>query len=149
MLQIAITALSASIATMFMMRYFTKVPIFKDNGGEMKMVLVVRTDLKMTKGKIAAQCCHACLSAYEEGLKRNGKMISQWKLDGQTKIALKIDNESELLNLYKMAKQQGIIAAYIKDAGRTQIPSGSITVLAVGPGPLKEIDKITGDLKLL
>jgi hypothetical protein len=30
----------------------------------LKLVMIVRTDLKMGKGKIAAQCCHAAVGAY-------------------------------------------------------------------------------------
>lgn len=36
---------------------------------EHKMVLVVRTDLGMGKGKVAAQCGHASLACYKRALK--------------------------------------------------------------------------------
>ena len=36
----------------------------------------------------------------------------------------------------------------IRDAGHTQLAPGTTTVLAVGPGPSKRIDEITGHLKL-
>ena len=34
--------------------------------GPTKMVMAVRMDLKMGKGKIAAQCCHAAVAAFKK-----------------------------------------------------------------------------------
>ncbi|UKZ69278.1 uncharacterized protein TrAtP1_010288 [Trichoderma atroviride] len=39
--------------------------LMEDTSEECKLVLVVRTDLGMTKGKIAAQCSHATLACYK------------------------------------------------------------------------------------
>ena len=38
--------------------------------------MVVRTDIKMGKGKIAAQCCHAAIGAYKQADK--AKIESPW-----------------------------------------------------------------------
>lgn len=38
---------------------------------ECKMVLVVRTDIKMTKGKAAAQCAHAAVACYKSIARSN------------------------------------------------------------------------------
>ena len=150
MLQTSVVAITASLLTVLAMNFFKKAPkLFSDIGSEMKMVLVVRTDLKMTKGKVAAQCCHACLDVFEDSIKQYPQFVGAWKRDGQAKIALKCDSQQELLQLYQSAKRSGLAAAFIRDAGRTQIPAGSITVLAIGPAPISEIDKITGQLKLL
>ena len=43
----------------------------------------------------------------------------------------------------------GLCARVIRDAGRTQIASGTTTVLGVGPGPKSVVDQVTGGLKLL
>ncbi len=51
--------------------------------------------------------------------------------------------------LQAQAISLGLCAQVIHDAGRTQIASGSATVLGVGPGPKSVIDKVTGHLKLL
>eukprot|EP00835_Amoeboradix_gromovi_P005538 NODE_529_length_7157_cov_0.524795.p5 type:complete len:158 gc:universal NODE_529_length_7157_cov_0.524795:2079-1606(-) len=150
MLQVTVIAVSASLLTLLAMNILRKSPkVFFDIGSEMKMVLIVRTDLKMTKGKMAAQCCHACLEAFQESVKKYPQFVNAWKRDGQAKIALKCDSQQELINLYHNAKMAGLSASIIRDAGRTQIPSGSITVLAIGPAPISEVDKISGDLKLL
>lgn len=47
------------------------------------------------------------------------------------------------------ARAKGLTAVAIRDAGHTQVTPGTVTVLAVGPGPAKTVDSITGHLKLL
>ncbi|ORZ33270.1 peptidyl-tRNA hydrolase PTH2-domain-containing protein [Catenaria anguillulae PL171] len=115
---------------------------------DFKMVLVVRTDLPMTKGKVAAQCCHACLAAYKHGMLINPAMVSKWERIGQAKVALKCTSEQEMLELQSVARALGLPAQSIRDAGRTQIEAGTRTVLAVGPGPVEVVNQVTGHLKL-
>jgi len=114
-----------------------------------KMVLFVRMDLKMGKGKIAAQCSHATLGCYKVALKGHKGAIEQWEVNGQPKIALKCEEEEKLLALRDHARSLKVPFSLIRDAGRTQIAPGSKTVLGVGPAPEDVVDKITGHLKLL
>ncbi|KAL4068332.1 peptidyl-tRNA hydrolase PTH2-domain-containing protein [Scleroderma yunnanense] len=81
-----------------------------------KLVLVVRTDLKMTTGKIAAQCGHATLACYKALMKTNPKLIQHWERTGQAKIALKGSSEDELLELEAIAKSLNLCARSILDA---------------------------------
>lgn len=119
------------------------------SNSEYKLVLVVRTDLSMGKGKIAAQCGHAAVGAYEKALKLDPDSLKVWKMTGQAKIALKTDSVDEIKQIADNAKKMGLITSLIRDAGRTQIAANSITVLGVGPAPKDVIDKVTGHLKLL
>ncbi|XP_013188335.1 peptidyl-tRNA hydrolase 2, mitochondrial [Amyelois transitella] len=119
------------------------------SNSEYKLVLVVRTDLNMSKGKIAAQCGHAAVGAFEKAQTRDPEGLNCWQLTGQAKIALKIDSVEEIKQIADNAKQMGLITSLIRDAGRTQIAPNSITVLGVGPAPKDVIDKVTGHLKLL
>lgn len=114
-----------------------------------KLVLVVRTDLKMTTGKIAAQCGHATLACYKALMKTNPKLVQHWERTGQAKIALRSSSEDELLELEAIAKSLNLCARSILDAGRTQIAAGSRTVLGIGPAPVELINQVTGHLKLL
>ncbi|XP_074642776.1 peptidyl-tRNA hydrolase 2, mitochondrial-like isoform X2 [Tubulanus polymorphus] len=116
--------------------------------GEYKMVIVVRTDLKMGKGKVAAQCSHAAVNCCRKLLQTNPAILHQWEVHGQPKVVLKTDTESALLSLAKEARKLGLSATVISDAGRTQIAPGSKTVLGIGPGPNDMIDKVSGHLKL-
>lgn len=113
---------------------------------ELKQVLLVRTDIKMSKGKIAAQAAHASIEAT---LSANKKLVSKWRLSGMKKIALQIENEQQLKELLEKAQQQNIITSIIKDAGHTEVKPGTTTCGAIGPGPEVQIDKITGELKIL
>ncbi|PIA13551.1 peptidyl-tRNA hydrolase [Coemansia reversa NRRL 1564] len=115
---------------------------------DMKMVLVIRTDLGMTKGKIAAQCSHATLACYKQGIKKDPTTIKAWEWTGQTKVTLKCSSEEELLELQNTARSNGLISQSICDAGRTQIVAGSRTVLGIGPGPAAVVDRVTGHLSL-
>ena len=112
----------------------------------MKQVIVIREDLKMGKGKIAAQASHASLLAF---LKAGILKRKKWLKEGMKKVVLKVSSEKEILELYKKAKQKKLPSALIKDAGLTQIPPGTITALGIGPAEEKKIDEITGKLKLL
>ena len=64
-------------------------------------------------------------------------------------MALKVDGEEDLLILQAQAVSLGLCAELIHDAGRTQIASGSATVLGIGPAPKSKVDEVTGSLKLL
>lgn len=112
----------------------------------MKQAIVIRTDLKMGKGKIAAQASHASLAAY---LKSDSYSRKAWVLHGMKKVVVKVSGENELTKLFAKAKGKKLPCAIISDAGLTQVKSGDKTAVGIGPASDDVIDKITGDLKLL
>lgn len=118
---------------------------------DMKLVFIVRTDLGIGKGKVASQCAHAAVSCYQKMLNSSPKTLRSWELMGQPKIVLKAEEGGEqyLLELCEKAKAAGLVTAVIRDAGKTQIESGTVTVLGIGPGKSAYIDQITKQLKLL
>jgi PTH2 family peptidyl-tRNA hydrolase len=111
----------------------------------LKQAIVVRSDLKMGKGKIAAQASHASVAVLNELLP---SVFGKWNADGMKKIVLKVGSEQELLDLYKRAKKNFAVSI-VRDAGFTQVEKGSITCIAIGPAEEREIDRITGKLWLL
>ncbi|MEK6957407.1 MAG: peptidyl-tRNA hydrolase Pth2 [archaeon] len=113
-----------------------------------KQVIIVRKDLNMSAGKIAAQSSHASLGAYEKTMREKPKWVEEWKESGQAKIVLKVNSKKELLEMFEKLKKL-FPTALIKDAGRTQIEAGEPTAIAIGPVPEAEINKFTKDLKLL
>jgi PTH2 family peptidyl-tRNA hydrolase len=119
------------------------------SGFRYKQVVAFRSDLKMSKGKIAAQAGHAAVSAAEEARKHFKEWWKAWLREGQCKIAVKVESEKELLELEKQAKELAIPCALIIDRGLTEIPPSTITCLGIGPAPAEKIDKITNMLPLL
>lgn len=121
--------------------------MYTDEYDNYKLILVIRTDLKMGKGKVAAQCAHAAVAAYKSA-RKHPKILQAWEECGQAKITVKVDSEDALKEVVKHARAIGLLANIIQDAGRTQIEPGSKTVCAIGPGPAPLIDQVTGHLKL-
>lgn len=119
-----------------------------DDGEEMKMVLVVRTDLKMSPGKVAAQCVHAALGAVRMASVESANSLNYWEEGGEATICLKCENEEEMLALETKGKECGLITWVVEDAGRTEIAPGSKTILAIGPAFVSRINEVTGHLKL-
>ena len=114
-----------------------------------KQVIVMRTDLKMSRGKIAAQAGHAAVSAAEEARKKFSEWWKAWIAEGQCKIAVSAESEQELLELKEKAKKTKLPTALIVDRGLTELPPETITCLGIGPAPSIQIDAITGKLPLL
>ncbi|VEL24690.1 unnamed protein product [Protopolystoma xenopodis] len=112
----------------------------------------------MSRGKAAAQCCHATLSCYNHALKATPAIVKRWESQGQRKITLKVESEDELfVNFYSfplrialstLATSKHLLNCIIHDAGRTQVPQGTATVLGIGPASTKDIDEVSGHLKL-
>lgn len=113
-----------------------------------KMVLVVNSELKMGKGKTAAQVGHAAVSATLKAGQYNPLELDSWLKSGQKKICVKA-NYDEIRQLVSKANLDGIQTVEITDAGKTQIPSGSLTVVAFGPCEDEKLESLTGHLKLL
>jgi len=114
-----------------------------------KQVIVIRTDLKMGKGKIAAQASHAAVSGAEEARKHRKAWLNAWLDEGQRKVVVKVSNEVDLLKLKQEAGRMRLPCALIYDRGLTQLPPETLTCLSIGPAPNDQVDKITGKLPLL
>ncbi|XP_059275018.1 uncharacterized protein LOC132635820 isoform X2 [Lycium barbarum] len=116
---------------------------------DLKMVLVVRQDLKMAQGKVASQCAHAATGMYADLMQSDRYLLRQWEQCGQPKIVVTCKNQQEMNKLKEAAENIGLPTFVVADAGRTQVASGSRTVLAVGPGSKSAVDSVTGKLRLL
>ena len=116
--------------------------------GNIKQVIVVRTDLKMGKGKIAAQVSHACVLGTEHVRRSHPEWYQEW-WSGQEKVVLKVSGIKDLQKVKMHAIDLNIPWSEVTDAGHTQIAPGTTTCISLGPAPENLIDRITGDLKLL
>ena len=114
-----------------------------------KMVIVTRTDLNLSPGKLAVQVAHAAVSCALETKKLNSKWFSKWQNEGAKKVVVKVDCEDDFYPLKEKAEQLKLVAHLITDAGHTEIPAGTKTVLGIGPAPNNTIDQVTGKIALL
>lgn len=112
----------------------------------MKQVIIVRNDLKMPKGKLAAQVAHASV---ESVFKSKKVKVDEWRSEGMKKVVVKVDNKEELFRYMKEAERNKIVTALIKDAGKTFFNKSTITCLGLGPDKDEILDKVTKDLKML
>lgn len=114
-----------------------------------KLVIAVRTDLPMGKGKIAAQCCHAATLAYKRALRSTDPARVRWEEQGEPTIVVGVAGVAAFDDLRSRASAAGVPFCAISDAGRTEVASGTRTVVAVGPAPARLVDRVTGHLSLL
>jgi PTH2 family peptidyl-tRNA hydrolase len=116
---------------------------------EYKLVVVVRTDLKLSQGKTAAQVAHASVNCAFAARKSWKGWFRRWYDEGQRKVVLKSPNLEHLRELQAMARASELPHSMVTDAGLTEVPPGTVTCLGIGPAPEEEIDRLTGDLPLL
>jgi len=114
---------------------------------ELKQVIIVNMELGMSRGKMAAQVAHAAVETAL--LSINRKEFSEWRKRGMKKIVLKCPDLKTLLHTHRAAKREKLITYLVTDAGRTEIPSGSKTALAIGPDLPTKIDKVTKEFNFL
>ena len=112
----------------------------------LKQVILVRDDLKLPKGKLAAQCAHAAVDA---AFKSDKERVKEWRNQGMAKIVLKVADLKELYFYNDQAKALGFVTSVIEDAGKTVVEPGTVTCLAIGPDKEDKIDKLTGKLKMV
>ena len=133
----------------FLHRITAPTPSTASVEGSMKLVCVVKQSLKMGKGKIAAQVAHASVQAFLGAGVSHPQHVEAWLAGGQKKICVKTPDASACEELTRLAEQQRLPVQLVRDAGHTQIPKGSATVLALGPFNEAALDELTGHLKLL
>ena len=119
------------------------------NLSEISMVIITRKDLKLSSGKLAAQAGHAAVNCALTARKLNPKLLEEWRNSGSRKIVCQVNNLEAMKRLYGEARELGLVTEMVKDAGKTEIPTGTITLLGIGPGPRRVIDELTGTLPLV
>ena len=113
---------------------------------EYKQCIIVRENLKLSRGKLAVQVAHAAVSSAEAASVSSRR---EWKEGGQKKIVLQVKDLSELYGIKMDAEAAGLPVSLITDAGMTEIPPGTVTALGIGPARSDQLDAITGELSLV
>ena len=105
---------------------------------ELKQVIIVRDDLKLTKGKMAAQVSHASVGAV---LKTHKDDLKSWQDQGMKKVVLKVPNLDTLLKYMRKAQDAGLVGSLITDAGGKQFLRGPTTRSFIFSGAKKKKKK--------
>jgi len=116
---------------------------------EYKLMIVTRTDLSLSPGKLAVQVSHAAVACTLLTKKNKPEWFSKWQREGAKKVVVKVETLEDFFPLKEKAESLGISTTIIADAGHTEIPQGTQTVLGIGPAPNNLIDQVTGELPLL
>jgi PTH2 family peptidyl-tRNA hydrolase len=116
---------------------------------EFKQVIIVRRDINMGTGKIAAQVAHAAVMGAEKVKASRKEWFNSWFGTGQAKVVVKVKNVQELIKVRNRAEELYLPVVQVQDSGLTQIPPGTITCIGIGPAPSELVDKVTFELKLL
>ena len=114
-----------------------------------KMVIVTRRDLKLSPGKLAVQVAHAAVACALETKKNNRRWFKKWMEEGAKKVVVKVETLSDFYPLKEKAEELKVVYYIVEDAGLTEIPPGTKTVIGFGPAPSNIMDQITGNLPLL
>ena len=121
----------------------------RTTGPELKMVLVVRGEIRLTPGKAAVQVAHAAVELALNAARKDPRRLEQWLSEGGKKIAVQAETLDDLEEIARGARARGIPFFFVEDAGLTEVPPGTRTVLGLGPSPASDIDSLTGHLPLL
>lgn len=114
-----------------------------------KLVVAVRSDLKLSRGKLAVQVAHAAVTCAQQASRKEKRSFKAWLREGQKKVAVKVPDLAALRELEGRAKAAGLTTALISDAGHTEVEPGTVTCLGLGPAANERLDPLTGDLALL
>ena len=113
------------------------------------MIFAVRTDLKMKKGKIAAQVAH-CAFGLSEKLSehKNETLRENWRSGGSKTVVTKIQSLHEMIKLKNHAEESRVIYVIIRDAGKTQVKENTETVIGF-VGESNKLNQFTQHLSLM
>ena len=110
-----------------------------------KCALLVRTDLKMSCGKIAAQCGHGIAQTMKGS---NKKIVRDWMKSGEKIVILKVPNLEKMNAIKTQANKIQVYSKIIYDAGHTEVEPNTATVCVVGPHEESIITPLTKKLSL-
>ncbi len=114
-----------------------------------KMVIAIRTDIKLSPGKMAVQVAHAAVNCAFSTKKDHERWFKAWYKEGQKKVVVKGGSLKDLYELKNVAEGLGLSTSIVQDAGKTEVEPGTVTCLGIGPGPSPEVNKVTGSLTLV
>jgi PTH2 family peptidyl-tRNA hydrolase len=116
---------------------------------EYKMVVLVRKDLKISEGKLAVQVAHAAVTCALELKRTNGKWFSKWNAEGQKKVVLKVEDETELREFERLANAKDLVACTVQDAGLTEEGQKKVVLKVEDEMDLREYERMANAKNLV
>lgn len=117
---------------------------------ELRIYLVVRTDLDMPKGKLAVQSMHGALGLFKECITKEQQLMTRYMVSRfEYKVSLKAKNLAALMRAQRECKDAGIPTFTVEDAGFTVFEEPTTTAVAVGPVKKSDLPKYVQRLQLL
>jgi PTH2 family peptidyl-tRNA hydrolase len=134
-----------------------------NNPDNVKMVIVIRKDLKMRRGKETSQGSHSAVKVFFDRIMNRDTMAKDgfiqiaitpdmipWIEGAFTKVVVGVDSEDAIYALAEKAKAANIPCAVIVDNGFTEFHGHhTTTCIALGPAKSEILDPITGELQLI
>jgi len=124
---------------------------------EYVMYILIKNNVKMGKGKVAAQACHSACNTTRilERQRPRDSGYNEWLKYGEPKIVLR-STEADMIALieqYQVDKvvkrtDTGMWCTHTRDFGRTQIPKNTLTSVAFRPILKSQAPKELGKMKL-
>lgn len=119
---------------------------------ELKMWLVVRSDIDIPKGKLAGQSGHAFERLTARIFRTGGQTLEdyeQYERDNTPKITVTCKNLAALDRAERECEEAGILTYKVTDAGRTVFNEPTVTVLSLGPAYRHELPKFVQRFQLM
>ncbi|ARF02653.1 SWPV1-037 [Shearwaterpox virus] len=114
--------------------------ISKDN---IKMIFIVREDIKMSKGEVASYCAHGAIKSYVKAQEYYTDYLKRWIKSGQVKEVLGVDKETKMLDIIDNSKAMDINYCIVRDRETRKVN----TVLVLGPAPSYFFESLIKSLK--
>jgi len=99
------------------------------------LAVLVRQDLGMGPGKVAAQVGHAAVGCSLASRTAAAHRFERWRSESGRLLVLAVTDEDALRHRQEQAERLGVVHKAVRDAGRTEVPAGTWTVLGLGPAP--------------
>lgn len=114
----------------------------------LSMALLVRKDIEMSVGKVAVQCAHAAVDCSLQARKSIPQIFEMWRNTGSRKICLSAIDDLDIMYWKEKCEEAGLVHAIVRDAGKTEVPPNTVTVLGVGPAYKTSLDALFSQLEL-
>ena len=120
------------------------------NNIEVVQYLLIRKDLNMSNGKMAAQASHCSLASVY--LYMDDEYVKEWLSKAFTKVVLSISGLNEANKIIEVLKNNSIVHAVIQDNCRTELEpeedGRTLTCIGIKPYPKSLVHPLIKRLQL-